>query len=135
MELLRSVHSKHPVLEQSIAILKPKRSINNRMRDKSNQHSHPSNKPNEAKTMNGDALPTYSYINPPNGGPTEKKTSFFFHVKLFLQTLNSLKTPNASPPKAVPMAFPRSSSSGYRSANMPRPENKTIFSMSFVRLV
>jgi len=31
---------------------------------------HPSNKPNVAKTKNGDALPTYSYINPPNGGPT-----------------------------------------------------------------
>lgn len=31
---------------------------------------HPSSKPNVARTRNGDALPTYSYINPPNGGPT-----------------------------------------------------------------
>ena len=30
----------------------------------------PSNRPNDARTRNGAALPTYSYMNPPNGGPT-----------------------------------------------------------------
>ena len=85
---------------------------------KKNLFLHPSNKPNVAKTKNGDALPTYSYINPPNGGPTIINNRIINHhtsklTYLIHQVLIHLR--------AVPIAFPRSSSSGYRSANIPRP--------------
>ncbi len=49
---------------------KQKNKKNRKSFEKINSILHPSNKPNVAKTKNGDALPTYSYINPPNGGPT-----------------------------------------------------------------
>ena len=42
-------------------------------KEKEIEYLHPSNKPNAAKTKNGDALPTNSYMNPPNGGPTRRK--------------------------------------------------------------
>ncbi len=68
MTSLRLVRKRDSVLIPLIAILliekKTKTSSEN------NAVLHPSKKPNVAKTKNGDALPTYSYINPPNGGPT-----------------------------------------------------------------
>lgn len=62
---------------------------------------HPSPSARADKIKNGAVLPTNSYMMPPKGGP--------------------MRTPNARPPRAIPMALPRSRSSGYRSANIPIP--------------
>ncbi|CAG0882435.1 unnamed protein product [Cyprideis torosa] len=66
-----------------------------------NEDLRPSPNARTARIKKGAVFPTNSYMNPPKGGP--------------------MRTPRASPPRAIPIAFPRSLSSGYRSANIPIP--------------
>ena len=62
----------------------------------------PSSRARKARMRKGAVLPTNWYMKPPNGGP--------------------IRTPRASPPSAIPMAFPLSLSSVYLSASIPMPD-------------